>query len=119
VRFLADENVPLALIARLRSLGHDVLWVAETAPGIDDAEVLRLARTDTRVCITFDKDLGEIAAQQPDLAVTGVILLRVPMPTPAEAAALAETIGAQPDWPGHLSIVEPGRRRMRPLRPRS
>ena len=118
MRFLADENVPLALISKLRSLGHDVLWVAESAPGIDDVEVLRRARTDARVCITFDKDLGEMAAQQPALAIMGVILLRVPMPTPNEAAALAESIGAQQDWPGHLSIVEAGRRRIRPLGPR-
>jgi hypothetical protein len=36
VRLLADEGVDAAVVARLRSDGHDVVYVAELLPGITD-----------------------------------------------------------------------------------
>ena len=36
----ADENVDKAIVDRLRSDGHTVLYIAETDPGIDDDAVL-------------------------------------------------------------------------------
>jgi len=38
--WLANENMPLASIRRLRDAGHDVAAVIEDAPGSDDATVL-------------------------------------------------------------------------------
>lgn len=32
--FLADENVESLVVQRLRSDGHDVLWIAESAPAL-------------------------------------------------------------------------------------
>ena len=32
-RFLADENLPLPVVAELRSLGHDVMTLQETGKG--------------------------------------------------------------------------------------
>lgn len=37
---LADENLDLSVVARLRQAGHQVLAVAEMAPGIPDGVVL-------------------------------------------------------------------------------
>ena len=40
MKLLADENLDLSVVARLRQAGHQVLTVAEMAPGIPDGVVL-------------------------------------------------------------------------------
>jgi hypothetical protein len=45
VRFLADEGVDAAIVVSLRSLGHDVAYIAELSPGMGDDELLERART--------------------------------------------------------------------------
>lgn len=115
MRFLADENIPLVLVERLRALGHDVGWMRTDAPGLADVDVLRRSVDERRVCLTFDKDFGELTQKPPHAEGFGIVLFRVPMPTPAQAVRLADLVAARDDWPGHLSIVEPGRTRMRPL----
>ncbi len=42
MNILVDECVDQQIVARLRSDGHDVLYIAEMDPGIDDDEVLEL-----------------------------------------------------------------------------
>ena len=45
-RFLADENLPLPVVAELRSLGHDVMTLQEAGKGnqqFPDEKVLHLA----------------------------------------------------------------------------
>ncbi len=41
---VADENVDREIVDRLRADGHDVLFIAEDAPGIDDQAVLDRSR---------------------------------------------------------------------------
>jgi len=36
MKFLANENVPGDAVRALRSNGHDVVWVRESAPGAYD-----------------------------------------------------------------------------------
>jgi hypothetical protein len=49
-------------------------------------------------------------------AASGIVLIRLPMPREAEAAAiLATRIHERTDWVGPFSVIEPGRVRMRPL----
>lgn len=79
MRFLADENLPRAVVAALVDAGHDVVWIGATAAGIEDAEIMALADREHRIVLTLDKDFGEA------------------------------------DWAGRMSVVEPGRIRMRPL----
>ena len=54
MKFLANENIPLATVRRLRDFGHDVLAIAETAPGSTDQVVLSWAFQQQRILITFD-----------------------------------------------------------------
>ncbi|MCF7732047.1 MAG: DUF5615 family PIN-like protein, partial [Akkermansiaceae bacterium] len=42
MKLLADENLDLSIVARLREAGHQVLAVAEMEPGISDDVVLGL-----------------------------------------------------------------------------
>lgn len=114
MRLLCNENVPRALVLELRRRGHDVAWVAEAAPGAPDTAVLDRAAAEQRLCVTFDKDLGELAARTPAAARHGVLLLRVAGHPPSHAAQrIADVIGSRNDWAGHFAVLEPGRLRLR------
>jgi predicted nuclease of predicted toxin-antitoxin system len=116
VRFFADENMPGAVVKALRDAGHDVAWARRDCPGAADAEVLALAVIEARVLLTFDKDFGELAYRQAQSAECGVILFRFAMSSAADAAErVAEVLSKRDDWPGHFSVVDERRVRMRPL----
>jgi len=76
VRWLADECVDAALVARLRTAGHDVAYIAEIASGVTDTEALRRAQEEGRLFLTEDKDFGELVFRF-KLPVPGVVLLRI------------------------------------------
>jgi predicted nuclease of predicted toxin-antitoxin system len=114
MRFLADENFPGAAIVSLREAGHDVASIAADAPSSPDRDVLARASKDERVLLTFDKDFGELAWRYRLPARCGVILFRCAMPDPSVVGSLLAAMVAQrDDWPGHFSVVEDGRVRMR------
>ena len=55
MRFYADENFPLPVVAELRRLGHDVVTAFEDGRanrGIDDEAVLKRATTLDRIVLT-------------------------------------------------------------------
>lgn len=116
MRFLANENIPGALVRALRVAGSDVVWIRTEAPGIHDREVLAWAARDGRILLTFDKDFGELAKASGLPPACGVILLRIPMPGADEVGPqFASLILVRDDWAGHFSVIEPGRVRMRSL----
>ncbi len=118
MRFLADENLPGAAVAALVQSGHDVAWVRQSAPGSTDAEVLAWAARERRTLLTFDKDVGELAGNAALPTSCGVVLFRLPMARASNAGQrLAGIINARQDWADHFSVVEPGRVRMRKLKP--
>jgi predicted nuclease of predicted toxin-antitoxin system len=63
IRFLANENVPLATVRRLQEEGFDVVAVSTDFPSISDESVILFASIDNRVIITFDRDYGELIFQ--------------------------------------------------------
>ncbi len=86
MRWLANENVPLASIRRLRAAGHDVAAVVEDAPGSADPDVLARAVGEGRIILTFDRDYGELIYHRRLPAPPGVVYLRFAPITPDEAA---------------------------------
>jgi predicted nuclease of predicted toxin-antitoxin system len=60
LRFLADENIPPAIIARLRSAGLAVEAVIETSPGVSDIAILQRADIVNLILITFDSDFDDL-----------------------------------------------------------
>ncbi|HEX8521020.1 MAG TPA: DUF5615 family PIN-like protein [Tepidisphaeraceae bacterium] len=58
MRLLADENIHVEIVQQLRALGHDVISALESFPGAPDQHVLQVARAQSRVLITDDKDFG-------------------------------------------------------------
>jgi hypothetical protein len=116
LRLLCDENVPRLLVQALRGDGHDVVWVRTDRPGIADQEVLAWAQQEGRICVTFDTDFGHLAVLHGAAAGFGIILLRLPMRgLGADSGPIAAMIAARTDWPGHFSVIDPRRTRMRRL----
>jgi len=82
--------------------------------------VLAQAVRENRVLLTFDKDFGELAWRAALPLTAGIVLVRLPMPPPANVGpTISSIIGSREDWAGHFSVVEPGRIRMRSLPSRS
>src|SRR5260370_29963553 len=76
MKFLFDESVELRLSQNLKAQGHDVKTiVTDYTSSIEDAEVLKIARSEQRILITNDKDFGELVFRDQH-AHTGVILSR-------------------------------------------
>lgn len=46
MRFLADENIMVEIVAGLRQAGHDVNAIAEVTPSATDTDVLSMAAVD-------------------------------------------------------------------------
>ncbi len=89
-------------------------------PGITDQDVLARSLKDARVLLTFDKDFGELAWRSGLPASCGIVLFRLPGLGPVGVGrAVADVLMARNDWPGHFSVVEPGRVRVRVLPPGS
>jgi len=114
MKLLADENLDLSVVARLRQAGHRVLAVAEMAPGIPDGVVLDRANAEGAMLITEDKDFGELAFRQ-CLVHHGVILVRLAgLPGSTKAAILIQLLGDHHlELPGSFSVVSPGMVRIR------
>ena len=117
MRFLADENLEAPVVLALRGLGHDVLEVGVRAPGIEDEEVIALARRENRILITHDKDFGELVFLQ-RRRVPGILLIRLPRRSGRATAPLiaAAVATAGPRLRGNFVVAEPGRVRVRPLK---
>lgn len=76
MKILADESVERPIVLRLRSEGHQVLYIAEIAPGITDPEVLEIAYNEQALLITVDKDFGDLIFRKQHKSV-GVMLMRL------------------------------------------
>jgi predicted nuclease of predicted toxin-antitoxin system len=116
MRFLADENLPAALVNWLRKQGHDVLWASEQAPGETDANWLSAAETQGRIVLTADKDFGELVFRDHRNS-HGVILIRLESLNIAERLTrLQETWGViEANQSGRFIVISKNRVRARPL----
>jgi predicted nuclease of predicted toxin-antitoxin system len=83
MKFFADENIARAIVAWLRTEGHDVVYAAEAKPGAADIDWLRETECSERIIVTSDKDFGELIFRD-HLNSHGVILLRLADLTLAE-----------------------------------
>jgi len=77
MKFIADENILLKVVKRLRDEGLNITSIAEIQIGMDDEEIAKLSEKERAIIITFDKDFGEIIFKRL-IKPYGVILLRIP-----------------------------------------
>ena len=117
MKLLANENIPLKAVWALRSAGEDVLSVTESSPGIADDEVLRLARVQGRVIVTFDRDYGDLVFRRRVPPPAGVLFLRLTPKSPRELATyLIELKGSGVQLEGRFTTASRKGIRRRPMR---
>ena len=109
MRLLADENLNRREVNILRSRGHDLVWIEEETPGIDDQMVLSRATSEGRVLLTSDKGhFGRLIFRNKQKAPFGVILFRIQRNnrSPSEVAQImANVVESRSDWTGHFSVI--------------
>lgn len=117
MKLLANENIPLGMVHRLRILGHDVLSITETSRGITDTEVLAIAHSQQRVLLTFDRDYGELVYVKRLPIPAGLIYLRFVPASPDESANLVATLLNDPNKliAGGFVVLDREGYRRRPL----
>lgn len=117
MRFLANENFPLASVRRLRQFGHDVAAVIEETPGARDHEVLTRATHEDRIVLTFDRDYGELIFRLMLPAPAGVTYFRYDPLRPEEPGEhLLQLLTVRDlSLEGKFTVIERGHMRQRPL----
>jgi len=107
IGLLADENFPLPSVVRLRTAGFDVVAISEFARGAPDVDVLRFAREQNRVLVTFDRDFGELIYRDLAPVPPGVIYLRVVATSPEHPARIVADLVSDPSLQilGRFSVV--------------
>lgn len=102
-RLYTNENFPFAAVERLRALGHDVLTAYDSGranQAISDEDVLRYAREQSRILITFNRrHFIALHSKQPDHA--GIVVCSVD----ADLSALADRIHAALEPPSDMRGV--------------
>lgn len=88
-KLLADENIPVRAVRVLRDAGYDLLSILESAPGIPDEEVLRMAVAQDRILLTFDRDYGELVFRKGLEAPRSIVYMRF---DPASALAVSDAV---------------------------
>ena len=92
MKFLANENIPLATVRYLRSKGFDITSIGVDFPGIQDHVVLALANEQGRTILTFDRDYGELIFKHHFKPENGVIYIRIEEFTPDEPGIMIEKL---------------------------
>ena len=114
MRLVADESVEGPTVAALRAAGHMVLFISESSPGIEDSELLVIARREQALLLAADKDFGELVFRNRE-PHCGVLLIRSPEDDPDENAAntLAAIHQYGPELLNRFSVLVAGALRIR------
>ena len=117
MRFIVDESTGTAVVEYLRSIGHDVLAVAEMMPQADDRDILARAVSEGRILVTNDKDFGELVFRN-GRAHHGVVLLRLHDESAANRVRVMTAVLEQyaDRLAGHFAVATEGGIRIRPAR---
>lgn len=114
MNFLADEGIDKHIVDRLRQDGHNVVYIAEEAPGITDDVILDMANQQFALLLTRDKDFGELVYRL-NRVTQGVILARldgVLSETKANIVSIAVTTHGL-EMVNAFTVISPGNIRIR------
>jgi predicted nuclease of predicted toxin-antitoxin system len=117
MQFIANENIPLKSVQRLREEEHDIIAIAEEKPGATDPVVLRYAASEQRILLTFDRDYGELIYRLGLPAPAGIVYFRFIPTTPEEPAERLLELVQVPELSleGQFTVIGEGQVRQRPL----
>jgi len=111
---LADESIDRPIVDRLRQAGHKVIYIAETAAGLSDEDVLVQANRDGALLLTADTDFGELIFRQKRIHA-GVALIRLlGISASLKAEILAQTLEDRGnEMAGSFTVISAGMVRIR------
>jgi predicted nuclease of predicted toxin-antitoxin system len=114
MRLLLDACVWGKAADQLRAAGHDVVWVGDWAEDPGDDAVLAISHSDERICVTIDKDFGELAVRR-RMRHHGIVrIVGFSARRHAEVCPIALESHGEELRSGALVTAEPGRMRIRP-----
>jgi predicted nuclease of predicted toxin-antitoxin system len=114
-RYLADENLPRAVLPPLRAAGLDIDHIGEIAPGVSDLVVAEEAIRRDAILLTFDRDFGELTFRH-RVAVPGVVLFRLGQQPPWVVIGFLEAFFASGrTLRGYFTVASLRRVRQRPI----
>ena len=120
LKFKLDENLPAAAAVRFEEAGFDTATVVSQAMGgANDRQLADVCTDENRVLVTLDMDFADIRAFPPGSS-PGIVVLRSPRQDLTSVLGLVDDLIAAMKArtiEGSLWIVEPGRVRVRSLRP--
>jgi hypothetical protein len=103
-RLYANENFPQPVVESLRTLGHDVITVAETGKAEQswpDEDVLVFATEDDRALVTLNRK-HFVRLHKAGHRHAGIIACTFDPDFAGQAVRISSTILAQPDLQGQL-----------------
>lgn len=114
MKFLADESLDVPIVEELRHVGHEVQYVAEMSPGINDDSVLDLARREDALLLTADRDFGDLVFRQRRVTA-GVVLVRLAgLSIPEKTTIVLKAVQAYEDQlPRAFTVISAGAVRVR------
>ena len=113
---LVNENFPAPSTFALRAAGLDVVAIGEAHGGMDDRDVMALAREQGRWLLTFDTDYADLVFHRHLPPPPAVLLVREPHYRAIEPAQwILPLIAAPSEIAGFFCVVSRGRLRKRPL----
>jgi predicted nuclease of predicted toxin-antitoxin system len=116
LRWLADENFPLASVKQLRKAGVELSAIAEDQPGLVDRAVLAWAHEDHRALLTFDRDFGELLFQEGLPPPAAVVYLRfIPISPEEPAEVVLALLRSGVELEGQFVVLDRDSFRSRPL----
>ncbi len=118
MKFLADENVPLPSAILLRNRGWDIRHVAEDCPSEKDSAIMKMAKDEARIIITFDRDYGELVFKRQLPSPAGIIYLRFEPYYPTQAGEVIANLldAGRMSFTGNFTVIRhDGHIRQRPL----
>ena len=117
MQLLANENFPLASIKILRSVGFDITSIGIDYSGILDSEVIKTAKDEHRMILTFDRDYGELIFRKGYKPEAGVIYFRWESFQPEEPGEyLLELFKTNMQFEGKLTVISETNIRQRGFR---
>ena len=116
MKFIVDECTGAEVVRVLRSMGHDVLAVAEAMPQADDQEILNRAQAEGRILVTNDRVFGDLVFRRVE-AHRGVPLLRLRDESPANRVRVVQAVVQHhaDRLAGHFTVATDNRVRFRPI----
>ena len=114
MKLLLDGCVWGKAAEQLRDAAHDVVWVGDWTIDPGDDAILAMANSEERICVTIDKDFGELAVRR-RLAHHGILrIVGFSARRHAEVCLAAIAAHGEELQAGALVTAEPGRMRIRP-----